>query len=187
MTTPIPAPLHWGHGDTVFEVFIEPTCPFSIKAFNKLKTLLAEVGEDRMTLKLRLQSQPWHVFSGVMTRCVIAASTLENGREKAWSVLDAIGQHRDEFELENHCCGPLLDASPMTVIRRLEAYCGFELANAFTEPTLDQAIKWHCKYARQNGIHVSPSFMINGLLQPNMSSGDSVETWAEAIRAATLA
>ncbi|MFA1643954.1 MAG: thioredoxin, partial [Enterobacteriaceae bacterium] len=28
-------PLEWGHGPRIFEVFLEPTCPFSVKAFNK--------------------------------------------------------------------------------------------------------------------------------------------------------
>ncbi len=38
-------------------------------------------------------------------------------------------------------------------------------------------MKWHAKYARQNGIHVSPTFMIDGLIAPDMSSGDAVESW----------
>ena len=33
-------PLVWGHGPRVFEVFLEPTCPFSMKAFGKLDDLL---------------------------------------------------------------------------------------------------------------------------------------------------
>ncbi|RMU05064.1 hypothetical protein ALP36_04968 [Pseudomonas syringae pv. coriandricola] len=28
--------LSWGHGPRLFEVFLEPTCPFSVKAFFKL-------------------------------------------------------------------------------------------------------------------------------------------------------
>ena len=39
-------PLVWGHGSSVFEVFLEPTCPFSVKAFGKLDALLDQVGED---------------------------------------------------------------------------------------------------------------------------------------------
>ena len=35
----------------------------------------------------------------------------------------------------------------------------------------------HCKYARQNGIHVSPTFMIDGLVQADMSSGDAISDW----------
>ena len=33
------------------------------------------------------------------------------------------------------------------------------------------------QYARQNGVHVSPTFMIDGLIQPDMGSGDPVSAW----------
>jgi len=52
-------PLVWGHGPRIFEVFLEPTCLFSVKAFGKLDNLLDQAGEDRITVKLHLQSQPW--------------------------------------------------------------------------------------------------------------------------------
>lgn len=58
-------PLVWGHGPRTFEVFLEPTCPYSVRAFNKLDDLLDEVGADNVTIKIRLQSQPWHLFSGL--------------------------------------------------------------------------------------------------------------------------
>ncbi len=51
-------PLVWSSGPRVFEMFLEPTCPFSVKAFGKFDDLLAQAGEDRITIKLRLQSQP---------------------------------------------------------------------------------------------------------------------------------
>jgi hypothetical protein len=35
-------PLVWGHGPRVLELFLEPTCPFSVKAFGKLDDLLAQ-------------------------------------------------------------------------------------------------------------------------------------------------
>ncbi len=63
-------PLVWGHGPRVFEVFLEPTCPFSVRAFNKFDALLSEVGEDKMTLKIHLQSQPWHMLSGGRVRYI---------------------------------------------------------------------------------------------------------------------
>ena len=68
-------PLLWGHGPRVFEVFLEPTCPFSVKAFGKLDDLFALMGEDRITVRFRLQSQPWHMYSGVIVRCILAASS----------------------------------------------------------------------------------------------------------------
>ena len=57
-----------------------------------------------------------------------------------------------------------------------------KLAKAFSIPDLDREVKWHCKYARQNGIHVSPTFMIDGLIQADMSSGDSVADWLSRLR-----
>ncbi len=147
-------PLVWGHGPRVFEVFLEPTCPFSVRAFGKLDELLTLAGEDRVTVRIWLQSQPWHMFSGVITRCILAASTLEGGKAYAKSVMAAVGAHREEFEFERHCRGPNMDATPNDIVARIEHYSGVQLAAAFGLPDLDREVKWHCKYARQNGIHV---------------------------------
>jgi hypothetical protein len=171
-------PLVWGHGPRVFEVFLEPTCPFSARAFRKLDDLLTQAGEDHITIKIRLQSQPWHMYSGVIVRCILAASTLEGGKAAAKSVMAAVAAHREEFEFERQCRGSNMDATPNDVIARIEGYSGVKLAEAFAIPDLDREIKWHCKYARQNGIHVSPTFMIDGLVQPDISSGDAVAEWA---------
>jgi hypothetical protein len=170
-------PLVWGHGPRVFEVFLEPTCPFSVRAFNKLDALLAQAGEDRITTKIRLQSQPWHMYSGVIVRCILAASTLPGGKQTAKTVMAAVAAHREEFEFDHHCGGANMNATPNDIIARIEGYSGLKLARPFAIPDLDREIKWHCRYARQNGIHVSPSFMIDGLLEPAMSSGDEVSAW----------
>ena len=171
-------PLVWGPGPRVFEAFLEPTCPYSVRAFGKFDDLLAQAGEDRITIKIRLQSQPWHMYSGVIVRCILAASTLEGGKAAAKSIMTAVADHREEFEFERHCRGPNLDATPNDIIARIETYSGLKLAEAFAIPDLDREIKWHSKYARQNGIHVSPTFMVDGLVQADMSSGDAVADWA---------
>ncbi|MBE5253780.1 MAG: thioredoxin domain-containing protein [Enterobacterales bacterium endosymbiont of Blomia tropicalis] len=174
-------PLVWGHGPRVFEVFLEPTCPFSVRAFNKFDALLSEVGEDKMTLKIRLQSQPWHMFSGVIVRYILAASL--QGKDAAKAVMKAVADRREEFEFTDHCSGPNMDATPNQIVARLKAYSGIDACEAFARPELQTEIKWHCKYARQNGIHVSPTFMINGLVQPDISSGDDIADWARRILA----
>ena len=174
-------PLEWGKGPRIFEVFLEPTCPFSVRAFGKLDDLLRQAGEDRITIKLRLQSQPWHMYSGVIVRCILAASTLESGKAAAKSVIAAVAEHRDEFEFDQHCSGPNLDSTPNDIIQRIERYSGVKLADAFAIPDLDREVKWHCKYAPQNGIHVSPTFMIDGLVQADVSSGDPVGDWVSRL------
>ena len=174
-------PLFWGHGPRTLEVFLEPTCPFSVTAFGKLDDLLAQAGEDRITIKLRLHSQPWHMYSGVIVRCIIAASTLEGGKAAAKSVMAAVAAHREEFEFDCHCCGPNLDATPNDIIGRIERYSGLSFTHAFAIPDLDREVKWHTKYARQNGVHTSPTFMIDGLVQADMSSGDPVAGWVSRL------
>jgi len=174
-------PLTWGHGSGLFEVFLEPTCPYSAVAFSKLDQLLAEAGHDRITLKIRLHSQPWHMFSAVVLRCIVAASTLPKGKEAAKAAMAAVYAHREEFEFEHHATGPNRDATPNDIIRRVEAYSGLELMDAFSIAGLDQEIRWHCRYARQNGIHVSPSFIVNGLVQSDMGSDDAVADWLTRI------
>ncbi|MEO9228486.1 MAG: thioredoxin domain-containing protein [Devosia sp.] len=173
--------LVWGRGATVFEVFLEPTCPYSARTVGKLDELLAAMGEDRITLKIRLHSQPWHMFSGVIVRCIVAAATLPKGKEAAKAVLAAVVANREKFEFEHHATGTNRDATPNDIIRRIEGYSGLKLLEAFDRPDLDKAIRWECRYARQNGIHVSPSFMINGIVQPDMSSGDTVTDWASRL------
>jgi hypothetical protein len=76
-----------------------------------------------------------------------------------------------------------MDVTPSDIIARIEAYSGVHVAEAFAIPNLDREVKWHCKYARQNGIHVSPTFMIDGLVQSDMSSGDAVTDWVSRLLA----
>ena len=170
-------PLIWGRGPRVFEMFLEPTCPFSAKAFGKLDETLATAGPDKISIKIRLHSQPWHMYSGVITRCVLAASTLPAGKEAARAVLAAVFARQEEFEFSDHCSGPNMDATPRQIISRIECCSGVKLAEAFAIPNLDREVKWHTRYARQNGIHVSPTFMIDGTVQGDMSSGDAVSIW----------
>lgn len=174
-------PLEWGHGPRIFEVFLEPTCPFSVKAFDKLNALLEQAGEDKITVKIRLQSQPWHLFSGVIVRCILAAATLPEGKAAAHKVMQAVADRREEFEFTDHCSGPNMQATPEEIIARIERYSGVQLADAFARPELQTEIKWHCKYARQNGIHVSPTFMVDGLVQPDLGSGDEVAVWVKRL------
>jgi hypothetical protein len=176
-------PLTWGHGPRLFELFLEPTCPYSVKAFGKLDETLALAGEDRITIKIRLQSQPWHMYSGVVVRCILAASTLPGGKEAAKAVMAAVGAHREEFEFARHCGGPNMDVTPNEIIARIEAYSGLKLADIFAVPDLTQDVKWHVKYVRLNGIHVSPTFMIDGVVQADMSSGDAVADWVSRLLA----
>ena len=114
----IPAPLELGHGTTELEVFLEPTCPFSKLAFGKLAPLLDRVGHERLTIKIRFVSQPWHLFSGIVTRTILAASATAGGRDLALTAMRAVYDRREEFEFEDHSSGPNMDRTPLRSSRR---------------------------------------------------------------------
>jgi len=89
----------------------------------------------------------------------------------------AVFAHREEFDLVNHASGPNLDRSLRDILELIERYSGIEVAERFQALPLDREMKWHARYARQNGIHTTPTFMVDGLVVPDMSSGDDVDTW----------
>jgi protein-disulfide isomerase len=186
MTTDVAAehpadPLVWGHGPKLLEVFLEPTCPFSARAFGKLDALLAAAGEHRLTLKIRLLSQPWHAFSPIVTRAVLAASTTPGGKAAARAVLAAVFAHRERFDLVDHASGPNLDRTPRQLLAEIEALSGVAVATPFERVSLQTELKWQARYARQNGVHVTPTFMVDGLVVPDMGSGETVERWLERL------
>jgi predicted DsbA family dithiol-disulfide isomerase len=177
-----PDSLVWGKGPRILEIFFEPTCPFSAKTFKKLDALLALATEDSLTIKIRFLSQPWHLFSAVVVRSILAASTMAGGRETAKKVMAAVVDHREEFEFVDHCKGPNLEHTPVDLIRLMSKYSGVDLEPVFQEESLTNEIKWHAKYARQNGILATPTFMIDGIVAPEMSSGQDVEKWVEILK-----
>ena len=174
-------PLIWGEGAHLFEAFLEPTCPFSRRAFGRLFKLVEGPGAGQVRVRIWLHSQPWHMFSGVLCRAIAAASTGAEGKAAARRVMAAIFADREGYEFDDHRSGPNLDVTPRALIARLEADSGVALAEAFQLSGLEAVVKQHTRYARQNGIHVSPTFMVNGLVDPSISSGDAVDDWAAKI------
>ena len=175
------APLVWGEGRRRLEIFLEPTCPFSARAFDKLDDLLNLSGHQNLSIRIWLHSQPWHLFSGLICRAILAASTSPDGKIAARQVMSAIFARREDFELDDHRTGPNLEATPNGLIARMEDASGVALAEAFQISGLEKELKRHTRYARQNGIHESPTFIVDGLINPSMSSGDSVDDWHSKI------
>ena len=95
--------------------------------------------------------------------------------------MGAIFANKEEFELHEHRTGPLLFETPMQLIEKIEKITDLSLADDFQSLEIDAEIKRHTKYSRQNGIHSSPTFMIDGLVNSNISSGDPIEKWLREI------
>ena len=176
-----PVPIELGRGPTELEVFLEPTCPFSKLAFGKLKPLLDAVGEDALTVKIRFVSQPWHLFSGIVTRTILAATATPGGKEAGLAAMRGVYDHREEFEFEDHSSGPNMDRTPAEIIAQISDLAGVDLSEAFKLPSVGAALRWHTRYARQNGVHFSPTFVVNRIVNNAMSSSQTIEDWAKEL------
>lgn len=172
--------LRWGEGPRRFDVFLEPTCPFSSKAFDKLMPLVEEVG-DKFWVAIRLNAQPWHTFSSPVCRAILASALGEGGKTAATRVMKSVFAYREEFILNEHREGPNMGVCPENILLRLEEISGIQLTPLFSRPDVTQDFKWHTRYARQNGVHATPSFMVDGLLTDRMSSGQSLEEWLSVL------
>jgi hypothetical protein len=90
-------------------VFLEPTCPFSIRAFGKLEDLLDKAGEDRIT---RQGPPTVAALAHVLGRDrALHSGRLDPRRRKDGREIRmaAVAPHREEFEFDRHCSGPNLD------------------------------------------------------------------------------
>ncbi len=48
---------------------------------------------------------------------------------------------------------------------------------------VSEFLKRFSRFLTMNGIHVSPTFMVNGLVQADLGSGDDISAWAARILA----
>jgi hypothetical protein len=177
---PVP-PLTLGHGPAELEAFLEPTCPYSKRAFEKFPALVEAAGADRLTIRIRFLSQPWHLYSGVVTRAILAAAALR-GADVALNVMAGIYKDREAFEFDGHCRGENMDRTPADILGAISSLAGEDLTAAFCWKSVDRALRWNVRYGRQMGVHSSPSFAIARMVEPQMSSGQSVEEWLALLR-----
>ena len=128
-------------------------------------------------------SQPWHLLSPTVTRAILAASATQAGKSAAKAVMAAVFANREAFILVtvNHGSGPNQDLSVRDILGLIEQHSDIPVKAAFELPELMAEMKWQSRYARQNGIHATPTFMVDGLVVPEMSSGDTVEVWLEKL------
>ena len=74
-----------------------------------------------------------------------------------------------------------MDRTPRQIIAQISGLVGTDLSEAFRYPEVGAALRWHTRYARQNGVYFSPTFMVNRIVNSNMSSGQAIEDWAKEL------
>ncbi|KAI9447933.1 hypothetical protein H4582DRAFT_2107371 [Lactarius indigo] len=164
------------------DIFLDYVCPFSGKlsvSVDKVVKPLVDVGgkyEGKVKVIFRNQVQPWHGSSTFTHEAGLAVARV--APEKFWPFSLLLLQRQGEYYDI-----PTSSLSPIQIREKLAslfAETGFkELLKLKSTPnggvSVTDELKYTIKFSRQNGVHVSPSALWDGILANDVSS-----SWGEA-------
>lgn len=184
--------LRYGTGQNTIELFLDIVCPFSAKQF---KTLYDEVFSSipsNVSFIFRCQVQPWHPASTLTHESVIAVALLSP--DKTWEYTRKLYEESDKF-YDSHTINEPRSATYYR-LSKIASSVGIneskflDLVSIAGSKSPDETgknggnqvtdlLKMHIKYGRQNGIHVSPTVVVNGLVDGSISSSFTKNDWTE--------
>lgn len=172
-------------------------CRFSAKIYKALRTeiipALNEKYPGKFQFIFRHQIQPWHPSSTLVHEAGIAVSLI--APEKFWEFSDALFDVSTEYYDE-----AVYNESRIQTYKRLaelaEKSVGVkqdEFLKLVEVPpsevprnggnALQADVKYFVKQSRQNGIHVSPTVVVNGVIDNSIQSSSTLEFWLEKAKA----
>ncbi|KAH9816780.1 hypothetical protein DFH28DRAFT_189180 [Melampsora americana] len=184
------------------EFYLDFNCPFSAKIFKSINQFLIPILKSnplQTSLIIRQVPQPWHHASTFTHQASIAVSKLLS--ESNQSIEEQIDQQwiffTELFENQaDYFDQPTLNETPIQTKQRLSELVFKSLkiehdqflnlvslngiGNAGTK--VDQTLKSCVRYARQNGVHVTPTVAFNGIIDPSISSSFVKEDWEKFIK-----
>ncbi|ELR16524.1 uncharacterized protein ACA1_146580 [Acanthamoeba castellanii str. Neff] len=163
------------------EVFLDLHCPFSKKAHFKLKEVVAHYGKDKLDVVFINWIQPWHPQATWLHSALLAASLFDD-KSLFWKLADLLYEKQDEFRDEKvEKVSKVEFYDLMTTYAKSVGIDEEQFRKNLASNEVVQLIKWEQKYGRQNGIHASPTFLVNGLVVGQASSGWTLEQWRELL------
>ncbi|KAG7132322.1 hypothetical protein HYQ45_009193 [Verticillium longisporum] len=192
-----PAGLSFEQPHTL-EVYLDYVCPFSAKLYKTLfGPVAAAVRQNpawarRLQVVFRHQVQPWHPSSTLTHEAALAVLRLAPARFFDFSAALFAAQ-KDYFDVG--VVGETRNATYRRLARLASATAGvdeddvFRLLAISDKPAEDGSLntgnavtvdlKLAVKMARLTGVHVSPTVLLDGVVQGDVSSGWTLEQWTE--------
>lgn len=198
--------LRLGTGPQVLEVYLDPLCPFSAKQARSLAAnvipLLHKGGKyhGHLSLVTRPYPQPFHYFAMFHTEAVLVFGYAHP--DLFWSYLTAVFDTQTEYfnvpvsTMTPSACRDKLTEVALSVLEkhgklgsgprskafgefrdRLEVKQKGDYINGGNE-SLDD-MKYLIKVGRQDGVHVTPTVLLNGLKEDSVSSSWGKEEWEQ--------
>ena len=189
---PVPSrPLGHRVGDVTaqieIEAFLDFCCPFCRKHWNCFVLEVLPLYKDRgLNYRHYNVAQPWHAQSSYMHEAALAVEEVDADKYTAFAT--ALFAAQEQFFDD-----AVWDKSRATVYQELctlAASVGVDaeavaakLARKVVEGShntgndVTQALKFYTKFHRTRGMHVTPTVMVNGVVEDSISSGWTVEQW----------
>jgi protein-disulfide isomerase len=177
------------------DCFIDLACPFSKKIFKQLLEVHAwseSVKSDVFAVRFLVMPQPWHPQSPVLAEAVLAVHKLAPSQTVAFTdkLFDAaedqfydhvaFAKSRVQMHVE---LGDIVAAAYPTISREsfaaLLACKSAEGGSKNSGNDVTQELKWHVKYHRACGVHVTPTCFMNNIEAVEISSGWTLAQWQE--------
>eukprot|EP00455_Lapot_gusevi_P045650 TRINITY_DN5873_c0_g2_i1.p1 TRINITY_DN5873_c0_g2~~TRINITY_DN5873_c0_g2_i1.p1 ORF type:complete len:133 (+),score=38.45 TRINITY_DN5873_c0_g2_i1:164-562(+) len=124
--------------------------------------------------------QPWHAQGAYAARSVLAAGEISH--ELAWKMAAKVYEHMERWSDEK--------ADNMSSIQFYDV-CGdyaseFGLDKAtfvqnMRSANITQQLKFACRFHRQNGIHMTPSILVNGIHVYEFGSAWTLEQFQQIL------
>ncbi|KAF9450180.1 hypothetical protein P691DRAFT_726606 [Macrolepiota fuliginosa MF-IS2] len=175
------------------EVFLDYVCPFSGKFSraidNHIRPLITHGGkyDGKVKVIFRLQVQPWHSASTLTHEAGLAV--LRVSPENFWPFsCQLFDNQEDYYDI------PTLDLTPRQIRAKLADLAAKVIPPKAVEHFQDiltpkghlnggvavtDDLKYNIKFARQNGIHVSPTALWDGLVANEVSSSWGEKEWSD--------
>ncbi|KAH8827726.1 hypothetical protein DL96DRAFT_1600088 [Flagelloscypha sp. PMI_526] len=184
------------------EIFLDYVCPFSAKiSLNAIDPFLrpsfADTGKwaGKVKVIFRHQVQPWHASSTLVHEASLAVAKV--APDSFWAFSLALFKVQGEyFDIPTSTLSPIQIRAKLadlaaTVIPADKVEAFKDLLLNKTTPNGGVAVtddlKYTIKFSRQNGIHVSPTVLFDGLIANEVSSSWGEKEWTEFLNAKVTA
>ncbi|KAF7789365.1 hypothetical protein EIP86_000309 [Pleurotus ostreatoroseus] len=172
------------------DVFLDYVCPYSKKiALTIDKVVIPLLNSQQYSGKVKIifrnQVQPWHASSTLVHEAGLAVARV--APHKFWAFSLALFEKQDDFfdiptsDLTVKQIRAKLADLAASVIGADKREAVLDLLKNKTSPNggvdVTDDLKYTIKFSRQNGIHVSPTVLLDGLIANEISSSWGETEW----------
>lgn len=178
------------------EAWYDFACPFSAKSFLTLTREVLPAAEAKAPGGVQFlhyqYPQPWHAPGAYAAEVSLAVEVVDPSKylstcqyffeRQQELVFDCISYDLTRSEMYSRLAVAASEASGVDPAAVLE-HVAFLGTSPNAGNAVGQLMKWYVKHGRKNGIHVTPTVLVNGIEEPSISSGWTPDAWAEYLDA----